>query len=199
MDFKKHLEITWNLTLKYIAPLIFMTLVMFIVSIVTFGILWPVTTAGYIHSILRILKEEREPKIQDIFSHMHLFFPLLGFGIIIAIVVFIGILMFILPGVFIILVVTFCCIYMIPLMVDKNIGLINAIKKSYALSLHGEVVDQIVVVILFIGITAIGNSVFIGALLTQPFATIFMLSVYQEKLTAFESSEQSKLESIGTI
>lgn len=195
MDFKKHLETAWNLTLKYIAPLIFMTLLVVIVSVFTLGILWPVVTAGYIHSLLLMLKEGREPKIQDIFSQMNLFFPLLGFAIIFIIILSIGLVMFILPGVFIILAVVFCCIYMIPLMVDKKMGLIDAIKKSYALSFHGELVDQIVVVLLFIGITAIGNSLFIGMLITQPFATIFMLSVYQDKLIAFDSSVKTKIES----
>jgi len=198
MDFKKHLESTWNLTLKYIAPLIFMTLLMLIVSFFTLGILFPVTMAGYTYSLLLLVKEGREPKIQDIFSQMSLFFPLLGFTLLVVIIVLIGFVMFLLPGIIILLAVSFCCIYMIPLMVDQNMSLIDAIKKSYALSFHGEVVDHIVIVLLFIGITAIGNSIFIGTLLTQPFATIFLLFVYQEKLSAYDSSEKPKIESDKT-
>ncbi|MBW1984874.1 MAG: hypothetical protein JRI53_09145 [Deltaproteobacteria bacterium] len=195
MDFKKHLETSWNLTLKYIAPLIFMTLLMLIVSFFTLGILFPVTMAGYIYSILLMIREGREPKIQDIFSHMRLFFPLLGFTLLVVIVVLIGFMLLLLPCIFFMLAVSFCCIYMIPIMVDQNLGLVDSIKKSYALAFHGEVVDHIVIVLLFIGITAIGNSIFIGTLLTQPFATIFLLSVYQEKLTALDSSEKPKIES----
>ena len=69
MDFKKHLEIAWNLTLRYITPLVFMTLVMFVVSFLTAGLLAPVTMAGYMHSILLMVRNEREPKIQDVFAH----------------------------------------------------------------------------------------------------------------------------------
>ena len=70
MDFKKHFETAWRLTLKFIVPLILMTLVLFIVSFVTLGILAPVATAGYMQSLLSLLKEGREPKVQDIFSEM---------------------------------------------------------------------------------------------------------------------------------
>jgi len=198
MDFKKHLESAWNLTIKYIGPLIVMTLLMLIVSFFTLGILFPVTMAGYIYSLLLMVKEGREPKIQDIFSHMRLFFPLLGFTLLVVIIVLIGFMLFLLPGIIIMLVVSFCCIYMVPLMVDQNMGLVDAIKKSYALAFHGEVVDHIVVVLLFIGITAIGNSIFIGTLLTQPLATVFLLSVYQEKLKLYDSSEKPKIESNET-
>ncbi len=47
MNFKNHLETAWNQTLQFIAPLIFMTLVMFVVSSLTLGILAPVAMAGY--------------------------------------------------------------------------------------------------------------------------------------------------------
>ena len=38
MDFRKHLETAWSLTLANLVPLIFMTLVMFAVSVLTLGI-----------------------------------------------------------------------------------------------------------------------------------------------------------------
>ena len=41
-----------------------------------------------------------------------------------------------------------------------------------------HVVDHVVVFILFVGISAIGSSVFIGSLFTQPLATLFLMSVY---------------------
>lgn len=197
MDFKKHLETAWNLTLKFIAPLIIMTLVMILISVFSLGILWPVVTAGYIYSIMLVLKQDREPKIQDIFSQMHLFFPLLGFAILFIIISMVGIILFFLPGVIFILAVTFFCLYMIPLMVDKKMGLIDAIKKSCSMSLDGEIVDHIVFVVLFVGITSIGNSILIGMLFTLPFATIFLLSAYQEKISTFNSSsnEKTKIES----
>ncbi|MFZ0484373.1 MAG: hypothetical protein WAL93_13380 [Desulfobacterales bacterium] len=178
MDFKYHLETAWKLTLQYIAPLIFMTLAMIVISFITLGILGPVVMAGYVHSILLLIREEREPKVQDIFSHMRLFFPLLLFGIIFFIITLIGIMFLFLPGVLFVLATSFCCIYMLPLMTDRNLGLVDAIKESFSMVTKEHVVDHVVVFILFVGISAIGSSVFIGSLFTQPLATLFLMSVY---------------------
>ena len=181
MDFKKHLETAWNLTLKFIGPLILMTLVMSLVSIVTLGILAPVTMAGYMQAILLMVREGREPKTQDIFSQMRLFFPLLGFTIIVLIATMIGFFLLFFPGIIVVLAVSFFCLYMVPLMIDKELGLIEAVKESYAMSIEKEILDQIVVVIIYFGVSGIGSSVFIGWLFTLPLASIFLLSVYEEK------------------
>ena len=179
MDFKYHLEIAWEMTLQYIAPLIFMTLAMIGISFITLGILAPVTMAGYMHSILLLIREGREPKVQDIFSQMRLFLPLFCFGLVVLIITMIGMMLLFLPGVLFLLAVSFCCIYMLPLMTDRNLGLIDAVKESFSMVTKEKLVDHIVVFILFVGISAIGSSVFIGSLFTQPLATIFLLSVYE--------------------
>ncbi|HDL07171.1 MAG TPA: hypothetical protein ENG35_00325 [Desulfobacteraceae bacterium] len=181
MDFLKHVETAWKLTLKNIVPLILMTLVMIITSFITLGILAPVTMAGYMQSILLMLRDNREPKIQDIFSQMNLFLPLLLFGIVVFFAIMIGFRLLVLPGIIISLIILFTCFYMLPLMTDKKLGLIEAIRESYYMSIKGQIVEHIIVVILYTGIIAIGGSVLIGSLFTQPFATIFLLSVYSEK------------------
>jgi hypothetical protein len=182
MNFKYHLETAWNMTLKFIAPLIFITLVMFLLWFFTIGILAPVTMAGYMHSILLMLRDGREPKIQDLFTQMKLFLPLLGFSILVFIATVIGFMLLVLPGILISLVISFCCLYMLPLMTDKELGLFEAVKESYTMTTRGVFTDQIVVLILFLGISAAGSAVFIGSLFTQPLATIFLLSVYDEKI-----------------
>lgn len=181
MDFKLHLEKAWRLMLENILSLIFMTLVMLVISFCTLGILCPVTMAGYMESILLLVRDGREPKIQDLFSQMHLFLPLLGFGIIVFILVMIGFLVLILPGIIIALLISFACLYMIPLMVDKKMGLIDACKKSSSMTFKGGLLEQIIVFILYAAALALGSSIFIGILVTQPFATIFLLSVYNEQ------------------
>ncbi|OEU67923.1 MAG: hypothetical protein BBJ57_12145 [Desulfobacterales bacterium PC51MH44] len=178
MDFKYHLETAWKMTLQYIAPLIFMTLAMIVASLITLGILAPVAMAGYMHSILLLIREGREPRVQDIFSHMRLFLPLLLFGIVVFIITMIGLMLLFLPGVFFALAVSFCCIYMLPLMTDRNLDLIDAVKASFSMVTKEKLMDHIVVYILFVGISAIGSSIFIGCLFTQPLATIFLMSVY---------------------
>jgi len=184
MDFKRHIENAWNLTLKHIVSLILLTLVFVGVSTITFGILAPVIMAGYTQSLLLLIRNGREPKVQDLFSHLKLFIPLLGFGLAVFIVIAIGFSMFFIPGIIITVAITFCCIYMIPLMTDKQMNVFDAFKESYALSRRGEIVDHVVLVIIFIAITMIGGTVFIGVLFTQPLATLFLLSTYEERINA---------------
>ena len=184
MDFKRHLEKAWSLTIGNLLSLILMTLVMFVVSFITIGILAPATMAGYMQSTLLLLRDGREPKVQDIFSEMRLFFPLLGFSILIFLATVIGLALLVIPGVVVALAVCIFCLFVIPLMTDKRLGLIEAIKESCSMSVRGNFLEHIVVVIIFFGISAIGQSVFIGWLFTQPLATLFLISVYDDKSVA---------------
>jgi hypothetical protein len=181
MDIKLHIVRAWDLTLKFIVPLILMTLVMLIVGVITLGILAPVTLAGYMQSILLMIREGREPKIQDLFSEMKLFLPLLVFGVVVTLAIFIGFMLLFIPGLLIAVAVAFSCLYVIPLMTDKRMGLIDAIKGSYAMAVKDNISDHIVVAILFYGISGIGGSFILGFLFTQPLATTFLMSVYNEK------------------
>lgn len=185
MNFKKHLETAWNLFIKHIVTLVLMTLVMFALGGVTLGILAPVMMAGYLHAIVLMLRTGREPTIGDLFSQMRLFLPLLVFGIVVFIAAMIGFTLLYLPGVAVIVAVAFGCLYMLPLMTENNMGLIDAIKASWQLALQDSIADHVVVVILFVGLTSIGSSlVFIGSLFTQPFASIFIMSVFLERAGA---------------
>ena len=190
MDFKIHLEKAWSLTLKYIAPLIIMTLVMVAACFFTLGILGPVTMAGYMQSLLLMIRDGREPKVQDVFSHMKLFFPLLLFGILVFLAALIGFSLLVIPGIAVVLAVSYCCLYMLPLMTDKGLGLFDAVKESYSITTKGSWIDNLTVFIIFIGVLALGSAAFIGLLFTQPFATIFLMSVYEVK-TGKQSNNHS--------
>jgi hypothetical protein len=181
MNFNNLFKTSWNLTLSFIVPLIILTLVMFGICFLSLGLLAPPMMAGYTHSLLRLIREKREPKVNDLFSQMRLFLPLLGFGIAAFVLTGIGYLLLFLPGLVLTLALAFCCIYMLPLMVDKDMKLFDALKESYSIATSGEIMDHLVLVILYFGIMAIGSSVFIGALFTLPFSTLLLLQVYEEK------------------
>jgi hypothetical protein len=194
MDFKRHFERTWKITLEFIAPLILMTVVMALACLVTLGILTPVLMAGYFQSILLMLRERRVPKIQDLFSRMNLFFPLLGFSVVVLLAMFIGFIFLVLPGILVALAASYLCLYMLPLMTDKGLTLTEAVKESYRMTIRGNVGDQVVVFILFIGISALGGSVFIAWLFTQPLASVFLMSVYDEM-----TGDQVDMEHAGPV
>jgi len=182
MDFKKHLEAAWSTTLQHLAMLILMTLVALVVSCLTLGILFPVVMAGFTHAIIGLMRDGREPRIEDLFSQMKLFLPLFGFSVVVFIPVVVGFFLLVLPGLAVVFAVTFGCLYMVPLMTDRNLGLVDAIKTSWKMAFDDSIADHIVVVILFIGLISIGTSIFVGILLTQPFATVFLISVYLERI-----------------
>jgi hypothetical protein len=184
MDFKRHLETAWNMTLKHIVVLILMTMVSLAVSLLTAGVLGPVVMAGFIQSIILMMREGRAPRVEDLFSQMRLLLPLLAFSIVVGIAVLVGAMFFLLPGLAIALAATFGCLYVLPLMTDRRMGLVDAVKTSWRMALQESVADHIVVVILFVGLMAVGGSVFIGILFTQPFAIVFMVSVYLERINA---------------
>ena len=192
MDFKIHLEKAWRLTLKYIAPLIIMTIVMIAACFFTLGILGPVTMAGYMQSVLSMVRDGREPKVQDVFSHMRLFFPLVIFGVLVLLATLIGFSLLVIPGIAVVLAVAYCCLYMLPLMTDKGLGLFDAVKESYAITTKGSWIDNLAVFIIFIGVLALGSAAFIGILFTQPFATIFLMSVYEVKTRKEEETVASE-------
>ncbi len=183
MDFKTHLETAWHLTLKHIGSLILVTLVMTVIGVVTLTLLYPVMLAGYIQAILMMIRTGREPRIQDLFSQMQLFLPLLVFSIVMIIAVAIGFMMLYLPGIAVICGMGFAFLYTLPLMTDRRLGLQEALKQSWQMAVQGNIADHVVVVILVMAFLTIGYSVFLGFLFTQPFATVFLLLIYRDRIS----------------
>ena len=182
MDFKKHLELGWQNTLKFIGPVLLLTFVQVLVSIFSLGILAPVTTAGYMKSLLLAAREGRMPNIKDLFSEMSLFLPLLGFAFVIIIAIGIGFMFLIIPGLILIILIIFASLYMLPLMVDRRLGVIDALKGSWEMANRKPLADQAIITIIYAVILSIGGSVPFAILAAQPLATFVVLSVYQERL-----------------
>ncbi len=184
MDFKKHFETAWQNTLKFIGPVLLLTLVQAIVVLFSLGILAPVTTAGYMQSLLRAQREGRPPEIRDLFSQMSLFIPLFGFFVLVMIVAGIGFMFMVLPGLAVALFTIFATMYMIPLMTDKDSGIMDALKASWEMATREPITDQIVISVAYLMIMSLGGSVPLAILIAQPFAMFLLLSVYDERLKA---------------
>ena len=155
MDFKELLEKSWKSFTAFLPALLVNTLVLLVVSVFTLGILAPVCTAGYIQSLLLAIRDDRKPEIGDLFSHMNLFLPLLGFFIVAGMVIFVGFLLLVLPGIIAAIALYFFCLYMLPLMTDKGMGLIEAVKESSRMAMEDPVVEHVAVVAIYIGLSLI--------------------------------------------
>jgi uncharacterized membrane protein len=182
MDFKEHVETAWRTTMKFIGPVLILTLAQIVVSVVSFGFLAPVTMAGYMQSLLLALREGREPEVKDLFSDMRLFFPLLLFGFLVMVALMIGFTMLVFPGLIMTGCLVFGTIYMVPLMTDKDMGLIDALAESWAMATRQPLADQIILTLLYLVIISVGSSVVVAVIFAQPLATLLVLSVYEERL-----------------
>lgn len=180
MDFKYLLEQSWKSFTDFLPALIVNTIVLLIVSFFTLGILYPVCLAGYTQSVLQAIRDKRKPEVGDLFSHMNLFLPLLGFSIVVGIVVFIGFLVMVIPGFLAIIALCFFCLYMLPLMTDKGMGLIEAAKESSRTALEDPIIEHVAVVAIYLGLTALGQVVPFGIIFTLPIATLFILYVFEQ-------------------
>ncbi len=181
MDFKDLFNQCWKLFVANLPALILCTLVYIAVSVASLGIMAPVLTAGYMQSLLLLIREKRKPEIRDLFSQMRLFFPLLAFMAVCILIIMIGFGLLVIPGIALTIGLSFFCLYMLPLMTDQGMGLLDAVKTSSRMALNPPVGEQVAVVVVFLILSSIGNSTGIGVLVTQPFATLFILSVYELK------------------
>jgi hypothetical protein len=192
MDFKRHFELGWQNTLNFIGPVILLTFVQIFVTIITLGILGPVTTAGFFKSLLLAQREGRTPDIKDLFSEMSLFLPLLGISIVLFLLIFIGFVLLVLPGFIMVLLVAFSCMYVIPLMVDRRLGLIDSLKSSWEMAMRKPLADQAIITIVYIAIVSIGGSIPFAILFAQPLAVFIVLSVYEERMSVITVKQPSQ-------
>lgn len=192
MDFKMHLEAAWQNTLQFIVPVILLTLVQMVVAIFSLGLLLPVTTAGYMQSLLLALREGREPKIGDLFSEMHLFLPLLVYGLLAMLAVSLGFVLLIVPGFLVTGFLVFATIYVVPLMTDRKMGLIEAVKESWEMATREPLADQVILMVLYLVLISVGGSIAVAVLFTQPLATFLVLSVYEERLQGQQAVIEEK-------
>ncbi len=182
MDFNKHFETGWRKTLELIGPVVLVTLVQVTVTIFSLGILGPVTMAGYMKSLLKTLREDRIPEVGDLFSEMSLFLPLTLYGLAVILVSFIGFALLILPGIAVVLTVSYASFYLLPLMIDTRLPLLEALKKSWEIATIKPISDQIIIFIIVLAIMSLGGSIPLVILVCQPVATFVLLSVYKERM-----------------
>ena len=190
MDFKDLIVKSWQNTLNHIRPLLLITFVQLVLIIVTLGILAPVTTAGYVNSLMQVVRDDRKPEVGDLFSQMRLFLPLFVLSIIAALAAFIGFALLVLPGFAVLAFIAFAAFYLLPYMVDQKLGLLDALKASWQAALKEPVSEHIVVVIIYVAIMSLGSSLWFAFLITQPMATFIMIEAYNKRVMGNREAEQ---------
>ncbi len=181
MNYNAYFEKSWRLFTTHLVALLLSTVVLLVGSVLSLGIMMPVMTAGYMQSLLLAVREDRPPEIRDLFGQMRLFFPLLGLSILLTLVLLIGFTFLVLPGLIVAIAMAYFCMYVLPLMSDEEMGLIDAVQESCRMGLREPVGDHVLAVAVFLVLNSLGSSIVFGVLVTQPYSALFVLCVYEAR------------------
>jgi len=151
------------------------TLIVIAVSILTLGLLAAPMYAG-LGAMFVKSKKGKKPSFNDLFTYSGKFFFMLIMAILIAIPVFIGSLLLIIPG----LILATFWMYSIFAMAFDNKGVIASMKESWNFVAKTGLWQNLLILIVLAIFQSIGSAVIIGTLVTFPMAAGFMALLYEE-------------------
>lgn len=175
MDIGKAVEDAWRLFVADIAPLIIGALIVFVLSIVSLGILAGPLWGGLSKMVAQRVRYGRSADFGDIFSAFDRFWTLFGGALVIGILVALGTLLLIVPG----LLLAAIWIYVPMFVVDQEMRLGEAMAASRDLVMRNGLGTHVAVVLLLAILATVGGwLVGIGFLLTWPLSVTFVAGLY---------------------
>jgi hypothetical protein len=171
LDFGYVLKKAGSVFVDDIVPLVLATLIAGMLSIVTLGILVGPMYAGLCSMVITRVRDGKSPQVGDVFSCMDRFWSFLGASIVLLLAI--GLASITIIGGVLLAVIW---LYVFPLMVDRRMGLFEAMTASKDVVVRGGFWQHLVLVILLVAIGAIGHCYL--ALLTIPFSVALVLVAY---------------------
>jgi hypothetical protein len=161
----------WRLFVKDIGPLIIGALIACLLSVLTLGILLGPLTAGLYGMIVKRVRDGQQPGVGDVFGQMNRFWSFFAAALVLFVLIGLASLT-IIGG---ILLATIW-LYVFPLMVDRRMGLSEAMGTSYKLVREAGFWEHLALIIVFVVISSIAN----GALgiLATPFLVALVAAGY---------------------
>jgi hypothetical protein len=154
-----------------IAPLFLATLIATVLSIVTLGVLIGPLYAGLCSMVITRVRDARSPRVGDVFSCMDRFWSFLGASIVLLLAIGLASIT-VIGGVFLATI----WLYVIPFMVDRRMGVFEAMAASKDVVMRGGFWQHLVLIILLFVVSAVGHGPL--ALLTVPFSVAVVLVAY---------------------
>ena len=142
-----------------ILPLVLATLIVAALSVLTLGILAGPLYAGMLNMVIERMRDGKQPRVGDVFSCLDRFWAFLGAAILLAAIWF----------------------YTFPLMIDRRMGLIEALHTSKDMVLRTGFWEHVALVIVLIALGALGRGPLF--LLTVPFGAAVTVASYAEART----------------
>jgi hypothetical protein len=125
MNFQAYLEGSYRIIKEEPVILILGGLVVQLLTILSMGILAGPFLGGYFLLIIYLLRDNKKPSFNDIFSGLQQFRNLFPFFLVL-LIIFIGFMLLVLPG----LLFATWWLYVLPLMVDRKISFSEAMRLS---------------------------------------------------------------------
>ena len=176
MDIGRILRNGWELFIRDIGPLIIGGLIAMILSVLSLFILAGPLFGGLYLMIVRRVREGRPAEFGDVFACFDrfgtLFLAFWGAGLLILL----GLALLIVPGVYLIVI----WVYLLPLIVDKRIGVSEAMSRSKEMVMKGGFWMHFAALLVVCILTGVASSVTggVGNLLTVPFTIAFVVAMY---------------------
>jgi uncharacterized membrane protein YvlD (DUF360 family) len=161
----------WHAFVADIAPLLIGTLIAGVLSVITLGILAGPLTAGLYSMVIGRMRDGRHAEIGDVFCCMDRFWGFLWAALVL--VVLVGLASLTIVGGVLLATVW---IYVFPFMVDRKMGLTDAMAASYHQVVDNGFWEHVALVVLFVVIGAVANGWL--AIVTTPFTIAALTAAY---------------------
>ena len=175
MDIGKAFERGWKLFVKDVAPYVVGALLLGISHVVTIGILYGPLSAGLYVMAIRRVRQNRTAEIGDVFWGLTHFWRFFGAALLLLILIGIGFVFLIIPG----LLLATMWIYTFPVMVDRDMGVFDAMAESRRLVRENGFGQHLVMILLLIALSIAGSVAGgLGHLLTLPLTFTIVTAMY---------------------
>ncbi len=146
-----------------------------LLSVVTLGILYGPLSAGLYVMAVRRVRQNRTAEIGDVFWGLSHFWRFFGAALLLLILIGIGFVFLIIPG----LLLATIWIYTFPVMVDRDMGVFDAMAESRRLVRENGFGQHLVMVLLLIALSIAGSVAGgLGHLLTLPLTFTIITAMY---------------------
>lgn len=146
----------------------------FIINIV-FMVPQIIISIGAIKYVLELVSTGEKPAFSELFSNYSYFLKFFGAAILYNIIVGVGLVLLILPGIYLGIRLQFFAY----LIVDKDMGPIEALKKSWEMT-EGKVLDLFLLGLVIVGLNILGFlALLIGMAVTAPITMVVYATVYK--------------------
>jgi len=161
----------WRLFVKDIGPLLIAGLITVALSVLTIGILAGPLTAGLYGMVMARVRDGRQPEVGEVFNQFDRFWSFLGATLVL--VILIGLAFLTIVGGFLLATIW---LYVFPLMVDRGMGLGEAMKTSKDMVVENGFWEHLALVLVLAIIGSIANGAL--AIIAMPFTVVAVAVAY---------------------